>query len=70
MKAVRQRVNIGRKIPDLSVHFPNLLLGDRLLKPEALPQDTEMQTEQRNPLANVVVKLAGDSGLLFLVRFD
>ena len=29
-----------------------------------------MHTEQRNPLANVVVKLAGDSGLLFLVRFD
>ena len=29
-----------------------------------------MHTQQRNPLANVVVKLAGDSGLLFLVRFD
>ena len=41
-----------------------------MLKPKPLPQDTEMHTEQRNPLANIIVKLAGDSGLLFLVRFD
>ena len=30
----------------------------------------EMQTQQRQPLTDVVVKLSGESGALFFMRFD
>jgi hypothetical protein len=70
MQAVRQRLNVGRKIPNLSGHFPNFAVEIGRCGRKILLHDTQMHTEQRKPLADVVVKLARDTRPLLLVRFD
>ena len=70
VKTVRQRLNIGSQICKLLDCRPDLLIEFSGRSRRISLHQLEIYTQHRQPLNDVVVKLSGESGALFFVRFD